>query len=165
MKPTFDTHVHLWEKLYDGCVVGTLRSGKLDQYNLLLKLMEKNGIERACIVAANSPDEPKNNEFVADLCRKHPKQFVMMSEFPLLSPDRDGFDDETDFSLSLAGGLKIPLSDSIALRLEARAFLTFFDSDSSVFCVSAPPNAACDIRAESDSFLQFTTSIGVTAGF
>lgn len=83
----------------------------------------------------------------------------------LLSPDRDGFDEETEFSLSLAGGLKIPLSDSIALRLEARAFVTFFDSDSSVFCVSAPPTAACDIRAESDSFLQFTTSLGVTAGF
>jgi opacity protein-like surface antigen len=83
----------------------------------------------------------------------------------LLSPDRDGLDEETEFSLSLAGGLKIPLSDSIALRLEARAFVTFFDSDSSVFCVSSPPTAACDIRAESDSFLQFTTSLGVTAGF
>lgn len=89
MKPTFDTHVHLWEKPWEGCAVGTLRSGKLDQYNVLLKLMEKNGIERACIVAANSAEEPKNNEFVAELCRKHPKQFVMMSEFPLLSPDRD----------------------------------------------------------------------------
>jgi opacity protein-like surface antigen len=83
----------------------------------------------------------------------------------LLSPDRSGLDDETEFSLSLGGGLKIPLSDSIALRLEARAFVTFFDSDTSVFCASTPPTAACDIRADSDSFLQFTTSIGVTAGF
>jgi hypothetical protein len=53
----------------------------------------------------------------------------------------------------------------VALRFDARAFLTFFDSDTSVFCISAPPTAACDIRAKSDSFLQFTASIGVTAGF
>jgi hypothetical protein len=83
----------------------------------------------------------------------------------LLSPDRSGFDDETEFSLSLGGGFKIPLSDSIALRLEARAFVTFFDSDTSVFCASTPPTAACDIRAKSDTILQFTTSLGITAGF
>jgi opacity protein-like surface antigen len=83
----------------------------------------------------------------------------------LLSPDRTGFDDETEFSLSLGGGLKIPLSQSISLRFDARAFVTFLDSDTSVFCVSAPPTAACDIRAKSDSFVQFSTSLGITAGF
>ncbi len=83
-----------------------------------------------------------------------------------LSPDRSGFDDETEFSLSLAGELKIPLTERIALRLDARALITFLDSDTSVFCVSAPPaTAACDIRAKSDSFVQFTAGIGITAGF
>jgi hypothetical protein len=83
----------------------------------------------------------------------------------LLSPDRSGLDEETEFSLSLAGGLKVPLSRSIALRLEARVFATFFDSDTAVFCASTPPTAVCDIRAKSDSFLQFSTSLGITAGF
>jgi len=83
----------------------------------------------------------------------------------LLSPDRSGLDDETEFSLSIGGGLKIPLSDRIGIRLDARAFITFLDSDTSVFCVSAPPTAACDIRAKSDSFVQFTASLGITAGF
>jgi hypothetical protein len=83
----------------------------------------------------------------------------------LLSPDRNGLDDETEFSLSLGGGFKIPLNDRIGIRFDARAFITFLDSDTSVFCVSAPPTAACDIRAKSDSFLQFTASVGITAGF
>jgi len=82
-----------------------------------------------------------------------------------LNPDRNGLDEETEFSLSVAGGVKIPLSDHVALRLDARAFITFLDSDTSVFCVSAPPTATCDIRAKSDSFVQFTAGIGVTAGF
>jgi opacity protein-like surface antigen len=83
----------------------------------------------------------------------------------LLSPDRNGLNDETEFSLSVAGGVKIPLSEHVALRFDARAFVTFLDSDSSVFCVSSPPTATCDIRAKSDSFVQFSAGIGVTAGF
>jgi opacity protein-like surface antigen len=83
----------------------------------------------------------------------------------LLSPERSGFDDETKLSLSLAGGLKIPLSERIAIRLDARAFITFINSDTSIFCVSAPPTAACDIRGKSDSFVQFTAGVGITAGF
>jgi hypothetical protein len=80
----------------------------------------------------------------------------------VLSPDRTDFDDETDFSLSLAGGLRIPLSDRIGLRLEARALVTFLNSDSSIFCFGI---GTCDIRTSSDTFVQFTAGIGVTAGF
>lgn len=84
----------------------------------------------------------------------------------LLSPDRSGLDDETKFSLSIGGGLKIPFNDRVALRLDARAFITFIDSDTSVFCVSNPPNASCDIAASnSDTFIQFQAAIGITAGF
>jgi hypothetical protein len=83
----------------------------------------------------------------------------------LLSPVRGGFDDVTEFSLSVGGGFKVPLTDRIGIRFDARAFVTFLDSDTSVFCVSAPPDAACDIRAKSDSFVQFNASIGITAGF
>jgi L-fuconolactonase len=89
MKPTFDAHVHLWQRQWEDCIVGTARSGPLDQCNLLLKLMEKNGIERACVIAACNAGEPDNNEFVADLCRTYHGRFVMLSEFSLLSPHRD----------------------------------------------------------------------------
>jgi len=84
----------------------------------------------------------------------------------LLSPDRPGFQDETDFSLSLAGGVKIPLTARIGLRLEGRALLTFLNSDSDVFCVSTPAvGGACNIRNSSDTFFQFTAGIGIVAGF
>jgi hypothetical protein len=81
------------------------------------------------------------------------------------SPDLSGLDDETNLAFSVGGGLRVPLADHIAIRFDARVFLTVLDSDSQVFCVSAPPSASCRIRAKSDTFVQYAGSLGVTIGF
>jgi L-fuconolactonase len=89
MTPTFDAHVHLWEHRWQDFVVGTWREGPTAQRDLLLALLDRYGVERACVLAACDHHNPANNEFVAAICRKGPDRFVMLSEIPLSSPQRN----------------------------------------------------------------------------
>jgi predicted TIM-barrel fold metal-dependent hydrolase len=88
MTPTFDAHVHLWESRWQNFVVGTWREGRCAQRDLLAALLDRRGIERACVLAACDEHNPGNNEFVASLCRAQPDRFVMLAEIPLASPRR-----------------------------------------------------------------------------
>jgi predicted TIM-barrel fold metal-dependent hydrolase len=89
MTPTFDAHVHLWEHRWQNYVVGTWREGRLAQRDLLIALLDRHGIERACVLAACDHHNPGNNEFVADMCLAHRDRFVMLSEIPLSSSRRN----------------------------------------------------------------------------
>jgi len=80
------------------------------------------------------------------------------------SPGRAGLDDETNFAFSVAGGLRVPVTERIGLRFDARAFVTLLDTDGNIFCVSSE-GATCRIRAKSDTFLQYAASLGVSVGF
>ncbi|HEX2494278.1 MAG TPA: hypothetical protein VHK24_10920 [Steroidobacter sp.] len=82
----------------------------------------------------------------------------------LFSPDQSGLDDETNFAFSAAGGVRVPITDHIGVRFDARAFVTLFDSSGDVFCVSSG-GATCRIRVKSDAFLQYAASLGVIIGF
>ena len=76
-----------------------------------------------------------------------------------MSPERG--DSETRFSFSLGGGLMIPLSARVGLRLEGRGFGTFFNDRSSIFCV----NNSCVVRIRGDLMWQFTAFTGVVFNF
>lgn len=81
------------------------------------------------------------------------------------SPDAPGLDTETKLSFSVGGGMRIPITDHIGVRFDARAFITMLDTDDGeIFCVSAG-GATCSIRAKSDTFMQYAASLGVTVGF
>jgi Outer membrane protein beta-barrel domain len=80
------------------------------------------------------------------------------------SPDATGLDDETKLSFSVAGGIRVPITDHIGVRFDARAFITLFDAESEIFCVSAG-GATCRIKAKSDAFLQYGAMLGVIVGF
>jgi hypothetical protein len=80
------------------------------------------------------------------------------------SPDAPGLDDETKLAASIAGGVRIPITDHFGVRLDVRAFLTVLDSESDLFCVSSS-GLTCTIRAKSDTFLQYSANLGVTVGF
>lgn len=82
-----------------------------------------------------------------------------------LSPDGPGLDDETRFAFSLGGGFKVPVTDHIGVRFDARAFLTLLDSSGSVFCASDNGVGTCAIRAKSDTFVQYQAALGVIIGF
>ena len=81
------------------------------------------------------------------------------------SPDLSGLDDETKISFSAGGGVKIPITDHIGIRLDARAFVTLLDSKGDLFCASRDGEAACRIRASSDTLFQYTATLGVIAAF
>jgi opacity protein-like surface antigen len=80
------------------------------------------------------------------------------------SPDAPGFDDETKLAFSLAGGFRVPITDHFGVRLDLRAFVTVLDTDGDLFCVS-DGGLTCNIRAKSDTFLQYSANLGVTVGF
>jgi opacity protein-like surface antigen len=80
-------------------------------------------------------------------------------------PDRSDIDDKTAASFSLGFGFKIPLTQHIAIRTEARGYVSLLNGDSDIFCRSSPPDAVCDIRVKSDYFIQGQGLVGVTIGF
>jgi hypothetical protein len=82
-----------------------------------------------------------------------------------LSPSGPGLDDETKFAFSVGGGFKVPVTDHIGVRFDARAFLTLLDSSGNVFCVSDNGAGTCAIRTKSDTFVQYQAALGVIIGF
>ena len=81
------------------------------------------------------------------------------------SPDRSGYDTETKLAFSVAGGVKVPITDHLGVRFDARAFPTLIDGDSDIFCVSTNGAGACRIRTKSDTFLQYSAALGLTVAF
>jgi opacity protein-like surface antigen len=78
-----------------------------------------------------------------------------------MSPSRGGLDSETRFSLGLGGGLKMPLTKKLALRVEGRGYGTLFSSDSAVFC----SNGGCNVHVAGSAFWQFEVSAGLSLKF
>lgn len=82
-----------------------------------------------------------------------------------MSPDGPALEDATKLSFSVGGGARIPFTDHFGLRLDLRAFITLVDEDGSLFCRSGAQGGSCRIVAESDTFMQYSASVGVTFAF
>jgi len=76
-----------------------------------------------------------------------------------------GLDDETRFAATLGAGIQYSLSRNLALRLEARGYLSFFDSDADLFCLSDEAGANCRFRAKSSLVWQLEAQAGITVRF
>lgn len=81
------------------------------------------------------------------------------------SPDSPIGRDRVYFSLSLGGGLQIPFTPHLALRLEARGFATFFNTNSTVFCRSDQAGGVCLIHGSGSAFLQGDALAGLSYTF
>jgi hypothetical protein len=81
------------------------------------------------------------------------------------SPDGPGLKDATKLSFSVGGGVRVPFTDHLGLRLDLRAFITLFDESTTLFCASGAQGGTCRISAEGDTFLQYSASLGVTFAF
>ena len=79
-----------------------------------------------------------------------------------LVPDGAGQGSSTNFSLSLGGGVKIPLSERAALRLEGRGFLTFMQGGTGVFCAVSSGGGGCAVEVEGDTFGQIAVLAGIS---
>lgn len=91
--------------------------------------------------------------------------FLMTVGATRFSPDRNEFDDVIEPSLAIGAGVKVRFTKNFGLRLEARGYGTFMDSDSDLFCISAPPSLTCEISVQGDTLIQGQALVGVTVGF
>jgi len=78
-----------------------------------------------------------------------------------LVPHGSGLNQKTYFSLSLGGGVKIPISGHVGLRFEGRGFLTILPDTTEIFCVSSG-GAACDVKVQGDVLGQILLMAGIT---
>jgi opacity protein-like surface antigen len=74
-------------------------------------------------------------------------------------------DDETRFSMSIALGVDIPISERIGVRLETRGYLVSMSSNSEIFCQSGSSGGSCLVRAASDAMFQYSVLGGVALKF
>lgn len=81
------------------------------------------------------------------------------------SPEPGGAGDNTRFSFSLGGGLRVPVSTHFSLRFEARGFLTFVDTQTSFFCSSSSAGGFCSIRGSGSTFVQYELLAGAAFAF
>jgi hypothetical protein len=77
-----------------------------------------------------------------------------------LSPDQAGLNSEIKFSLNLGAGYMIPLMEHVALKLEARGFITILNSSGGMFC-----SGGCVVQVKGSTLTQGELSAGITARF
>ena len=77
-----------------------------------------------------------------------------------ISPANDAFSSETKFSLSLGGGLKVPLTQHLGLRFEARGYGTVVGSNGAILC-----SGGCVVKFNGSLFMQFEASAGLSVAF
>lgn len=81
------------------------------------------------------------------------------------TPSGPDLDDRTRFSMSLGLGLAVPVSPRVALRVEARGYLTMMDTDTAIFCRSDDGQGFCSIVASGSSLFQAELLAGIAVAF
>ena len=76
------------------------------------------------------------------------------------TPDLGGLQSETRASLNVGFGYLWPLGGAVAVRAEARAFLTMLNSSGGLFC-----SGGCTVVLSGDGFAQGQAMVGLTARF
>lgn len=76
------------------------------------------------------------------------------------SPKVNGLQSETRASFNVGFGYLWPLGSAIAVRAEVRAFMTFLNSSSALFC-----SGGCTFVLNGDAFVQGQAMLGLTAKF
>ena len=76
-------------------------------------------------------------------------------------PSGSGMNAKTYFSLSLGGGVKVPVSGHVGLRFEGRGVMTILPDSTQIFCVSSG-GAACNVKVQGDVLGQVLLMAGIT---
>ena len=80
-------------------------------------------------------------------------------------PTLSGVDSESFFSGSIGGGVQLFKTHRVGVRLEARVFATFVNTDGAIFCHSGPQAGGCAITIHGTALYQFEASAGVVFRF
>ncbi len=82
-----------------------------------------------------------------------------------ITPRLSGLGDDSFVSFSIGTGLQIRPTARLGIRLEARAWGTLVDSDSTLFCRSGVQIAGCAIRVDGSILWQIETFAGLVFRF
>ena len=74
-------------------------------------------------------------------------------------------DAESFFSASIGGGVQLNATKRLGFRLEARAFTTFVEDDSNIFCVSSGGAGGCLIQVDARTLTQWEARAGLVFRF
>jgi len=80
-------------------------------------------------------------------------------------PSLPGIDSESFFSGSIGGGVQLLKTKRVGVRLEARVFATFVNTDGALFCHSGPQGGVCAIQIHGTALYQWEGSAGVVFRF
>ncbi len=80
--------------------------------------------------------------------------------FTYMSPDFPDSQSDLRASLSIGIGLKWPITEKIALRLETRGLATLYNNNSAIFC-----NGGCTIKVNGNFFMQGEVFAGLGFSF
>jgi hypothetical protein len=80
-------------------------------------------------------------------------------------PTLPGVDSESFFSGSIGGGVQLLQTHRVGVRLEARVFATFVNTDGAIFCHSGPQAGGCALSIHGTALYQFEASAGVVFRF
>jgi hypothetical protein len=81
-----------------------------------------------------------------------------------LDAQSGGYDSETEFSASLGGGLRFAITQQFFITTGLRGYVTFVDSDTSIFC-TGEGDLNCLLKTSGSTFFQGEASLGVTFAF
>ena len=77
----------------------------------------------------------------------------------------DASRDDTFWSASIGVGLHVRPTERLGLRLEARAYGTFIESETDIFCQTGPNQNVCAVRIDGKVLQQFETIAGIVFRF
>jgi len=80
-------------------------------------------------------------------------------------PTLSSVDSESFFSGSIGGGVQLLQTHRVGVRLEARGFATFVNTDGAIFCHSGPQTGGCAISIHGTALYQFEASAGIVFRF
>ena len=80
-------------------------------------------------------------------------------------PGLSGLRSERFFSASFGGGWQFRATEQVGVRLEGRAFTTFLDSDSDLFCESDGGGGSCLITIDANTLTQWEVRAGFVFRF
>jgi hypothetical protein len=144
-----------------GLILG-LRETPRTHYELLYRF-QRTDLERA----EGSSGAPRTDLDIHYLHLGSTYEFPRETVLPFISAGLgltsfvpSGQDSSTNFSISLGGGMKIPLTERVGLRLEGRGYLTILPDSTEIFCVVSS-GGACSAGVQGDTLVQFEVLAGI----
>ncbi|HVY82391.1 MAG TPA: outer membrane beta-barrel protein [Steroidobacteraceae bacterium] len=144
-----------------------VRRDSSSQYELLYT-REETQVERASPVApldVNVEYLHLGGTLEPELEGDFPLQPYILGGLGITRFTADSGTDDTRFSVSLGGGVRVPVSQRFSVRLEARGYLTFVNTSSAIFCASGSFGGVCAIRARGSTFTQVDLLLGAAFAF